>query len=66
MAEQHEHGEQDLLPDPEGPGKGAGGESERDQGVEDQSGVGIGDEDIISGDGEELPELDDEGFEGDD
>jgi hypothetical protein len=65
MAEQQERTEQDLLPD-EGE-KDAGGEGERDQGVEDITKVGIGDDDIRSGDeGPDAPELPDEGFDGDD
>lgn len=64
MAEQQERGEQDILPDE--PEQGAGGAGERDQGVEDQSGVGIGDESIRSGDeAPDASELPDEGFEGD-
>jgi hypothetical protein len=63
MADQHDDIEQDLLPDFDE--DGVFGESERDDDLEDMSGMGIGDERLRSGRkpaGEE--EVPDEGFEG--
>lgn len=55
--------EQDLLPDTADE-RDADGDAERDEGVEDESKVGIG-SDVISGDNQpDDPDLDAEGIEG--
>jgi len=61
MADQGNDEEQDLLPD--GPDDGAGGSGERDEGIQDISGVGAG-SDIESGDADPDPDLPAEGSDG--
>lgn len=61
MADQGNDEDQDLLPD--GPADGVEGVGDRDEGVQDISGVGAG-SDITSGDANPEPDLPQEGIEG--